>query len=175
MKKTLITLLTSSILITSSIAANAKTIKPFEGSWRSCFMYQGSKICTGYTFLQRKQNVCGTWSYFATGIYEGQLQAIANGRTTAKLTKICGRSGSNTQAECNTNSLVAEETNWETPAGDITALKLCNGKLVEGSGSCKNLTKQSSGYRYSALSSAKKQKLLSEPWMQSCLSEKPIP
>jgi hypothetical protein len=174
MKKTLITLLTSSILITSPIVANAKTVKPFEGSWHSCFMYQGSKICTGYTLLQRKQNVCGNWSYFATGIYQGQLQAIANGRTTAKLTKICGRSGSNTQTECKTNPLVADETNWEIPTGDVTALKLCNGKLVEGSGSCKSLIKQNSGYRYSALSSVKKQKLLAEPWMQSCLTEKPI-
>lgn len=163
--------LTSLLVLSGMQLANAKTVKPFEGTWRTCFMYQGIKICTGYDLVQRKQNVCGTWSYFATGMYQGQLQAIATGKSTAKLTQICGRSGSSTQTECQPNQDSTEESKWETPSGDVTALKLCHGQLFDGTGTCHNASKKELGHRYTALSSTIRQQLLSEPWVKSCLSQ----
>ena len=150
---------------------------PFEGSWRSCFTlrdgtgsaYDGHKICTGYDLVQRGQNVCGTWSEFATGIYEGRLQAVATDKTHAQWTSICGRTGSETNTECQTSEDEGAPQAWEAIN---QPLQLCKGRLLVGNDSC-TVQHAKQGYRKHHLSHAQRTELLAEPWMQQCLSRTP--
>ena len=150
-------------LILIATPGHAKPLKNFEGAWRSCFTLQGERICTGYYLVQKNKNVCGTWEYFATNMmYEGQLQAVAEDKTHAKWTKICGRPGSETHTEC------AGDTNWENSQ---KTLQLCNGRLIEGDEVC-NATLVKNGYHKQKLKSSMQKSLLATPWVQQCLSQK---
>jgi hypothetical protein len=130
---------------------------PFTGSWESCAGADAAEQCSRYLLLQRGKNICGTWSYFASGDgYEGRVMADANSPFEARRTRICGRPGSETRTEC--------ETGWETID---RPLRLCDGKLgdLDGkNGSCFADFERIKGAGPSLAV------LAGQPWMQACLS-----
>lgn len=102
--------------------------KPFEGRWESCQIYKGDEICSSYLLVQDGARVCGEWEYWATNrIYSGQLQAVQNGPSQAKLSLICGTPGSETSTDCDNTAL--PKGRWENAKG---GLSICNGQLYDG-------------------------------------------
>lgn len=67
------------------------------------------------------------WAYFATGMYEGRLQATAIDPTHAKLTKICGRPSSDMQTQCEGGLEKEAPVGWEDSQ---QTLELCHGRLL---------------------------------------------
>ena len=133
---------------------------PFAGTWESCEGASTPAECSRYMLVQRGRRVCGTWSYVASGIgYEGRLIASATSETLARRSHVCGRPGSETRTEC--------EDGWE--AVD-TPLRLCNGKLGD-LGSADGIC--SADHRPVPASESGHEALLSESWVQECLSRDP--
>jgi hypothetical protein len=132
---------------------------PFAGVWESCAGTDAPEQCSRYLLLQRGKHICGTWSYFASGkSYEGRVIAEATSSLEARRNRICGRPGSETRTEC--------ETDWETID---RPLRLCNGKLGDldsKDGHCFADFERVAGADRSS------QELPSQPWVQACLSGK---
>jgi hypothetical protein len=131
---------------TLPLAASASSIKPtraaptlpFNGSWIDCETYQGAEICTYKVLAQRGSRVCGLWHEWATNAdYDGRLIATAQG-STAKIDKICGRQGSETRTECQSDK--SAPATWEATN---RTLFLCRGALYEArpgeAASCKGV------------------------------------
>jgi hypothetical protein len=174
MKLSVIKKLTVSLLVLATLPAMADSPARFEGAWRSCSTFEkdhdstfaGQTICTGYYLLQRNDKICGTWAYFATGMYEGRLQATAIDPTHAKLTKICGRPSSDMQTQCEGGLEKEAPVGWEDSQ---QTLELCHGRLL-GAGEVCQAANTQQGYGRQALKPSKRKELLSQPWVQSCLA-----
>lgn len=148
----------------------------FQGNWEHCDHLNDAhwgkgKVCSSYVLLQNKKNICGTWSYWATGTtYEGQLQMTAIRKNTAKKDLICGVPGSETQTEC---------ANEYTPEGGWEAYKgymmVCQNALLTEATQDKTETSPIAKYcdRYytrKTIPARQIKELLAEPWMQQCLT-----
>lgn len=132
---------------------------PFAGAWESCAGAESPEECSRYLLLQRGKNICGIWSYFATGdLYEGRVIAEAISALEARRTLICGRPGSETATEC--------EAGWENVD---RPLFFCDGKLSDldpKNGSC------FADFERSESSEAALSELADQSWIQACLSRK---
>lgn len=144
----------------------SKVAKPFEGNWRSCQLYMGRQICSSYMLLQRSERICGEWEYWATSrAYTGRLQAKSQAQNQATLELICGDPGGNTKTEC-TYQNNAKET-WEKAKG---SLLVCSNQLHDDATKTCSALSKSSGYPYQAFTEQQRGELLSQPWVQRCLS-----
>ena len=73
---------------------------PFDGAWMSCETYRGATICAYKRMMQRGTRVCGVQRDFATSAYYTQrFIATADGKS-ARIDKICGDPGSETDTYC---------------------------------------------------------------------------
>ena len=146
----------------------------FQGNWEHCDRLNDARwgkgtICGGYVLLQNDQNICGTWSYWASGTtYEGQLQMTAIRNKTAKKDRICGTPGSETQTECANE--YTSDGGWEAAKGYTS---VCNNALQESD--TPNVASCSHYYPKKQLHQSQVKTLLAEPWMQQCLSRSSLP
>ena len=101
--------------------------EPFNGAWMSCETYQGSRICDYTLLAQRGDRVCGLQSYFATNsVYEQRFVAKAK-TNLARIEKICGDPGSETDTYCAGKAPSgAEKVGWGT---SNETLMMCGGRL----------------------------------------------
>ncbi|TZF84285.1 hypothetical protein [Cognatilysobacter lacus] len=108
---------------------------------------------------QRGNRICGTWSYYATGYYDGRVVATTRSPTEARRIFVCGRPGSETSKEC--------EQGWE--AVD-KPLRLCGDKLgdldSERGGCYADFARVSDAH-------GEMEALQKQPWMQACLTGNP--
>lgn len=142
----------------AAIDANHE-LAPFAGSWESCAGADAPEQCSRYLLLQRGKNICGTWSYFASGDgYEGRVMAEAISPLEARRTRICGRPGSETRTEC--------ETGWETID---RPLRLCDGRLGDLDGKNGKCFADFERVEGAAPSLAV---LAGQSWIEACLSHK---
>lgn len=126
-------LITVAMLSIASLGAGVSATKPaptpapFNGAWMSCETYQGSRICSYNLLAQRGDRVCGLQSYFATNaVYEQRFVATAKANV-ARIDKICGDPGSETDTHCVGKApSYAEKVGWGT--SDETLL-VCGGRL----------------------------------------------
>lgn len=96
-------------------AAPEPTRTPFDGAWMSCETYQGASICSYTLMAQAGTRVCGVQRYFATNAYYTQrFIATAEGKS-ARIDKICGDPGSETDTYCAGRAPAsAEKIGWGT-------------------------------------------------------------
>jgi hypothetical protein len=138
---------------------NAGESASFAGSWQSCAGTESPDQCSRYLLLQRGKQICGTWSYFASGdSYEGRVVAEAISPVEARRTRICGRPGSETRIEC--------EAGWDTID---RPLRLCGSKLgdLDGRGGRCFADFERDEHAEPAL-----EELAAQAWVEACLSDK---
>ncbi|WP_144036674.1 hypothetical protein [Sphingopyxis witflariensis] len=105
----------------------APTPAPFNGAWMICEDYQGSRICDYNLLAQRGDRVCGIQSYFATNSEYRQRFVATAKANVARIDKICGDPGSETDTYCAGEAPSgAEKVGWGT--SDETLL-VCGGRL----------------------------------------------
>lgn len=144
---------------------------PFDGAWMSCETYQGSRICSYNLLAQRGDRVCGLQSYFATNaVYEQRFIATAKANV-ARIDKICGDPGSETDTYCAGKAPShAEKVGWGT--SDET-LMICGGRLhgvSEGEPpSCASVSRQSGLPKVRSLGDQAPE-ATERAWLASCLS-----
>ncbi len=82
------------------VSASKPAPAPFEGSWLRCDTNAGYRVCGYAQTTQRGQRVCGIEGYVATNsFYHTRFVGTAEG-TSARIDKICGRPGSETDTHC---------------------------------------------------------------------------
>lgn len=86
---------------------------PFDGAWMSCETYQGARICSYTLMVQKGARVCGIQRDFATNAYYTQrFVATAEGKS-ARIDRICGDPGSETDTYCTGRAPAgAEKVGW---------------------------------------------------------------
>jgi len=86
---------------------------PFDGAWMNCESYQGANICSYTLMVQAGTRVCGVQRDFATNAYYTQrFVATAEGKS-ARIDRICGDPGSETDTYCAGRAPAgAEKTGW---------------------------------------------------------------
>jgi hypothetical protein len=96
-------------------AAPERTPRPFDGAWMSCETYQGASICSYTLMVQKGARVCGVQRDFATNAYYTQrFIATAEGKS-ARIDRICGDPGSETDTYCAGGAPAgAEKVGWGT-------------------------------------------------------------
>ncbi|MBL0916390.1 MAG: hypothetical protein IBJ13_13035 [Sphingopyxis sp.] len=94
-------------------AASAPTRMPFDGAWMNCEAYRGSSICSYKLMRQTGTRVCGVQRDFATNAYYTQrFIATAEGKN-ARIDRICGDPGSETDTYCTGRAPAgAEKIGW---------------------------------------------------------------
>ena len=125
-------LVTAAILSIASLGVGVSATKPapaepFNGAWMDCETYEGARIC-GYKLLaQRGERVCGIQRDFATNRYYEQRFVGTAKANVARIDKICGDPGSETDTYCAGRAPSdAEKVGWEKT--DDTLL-VCGGRL----------------------------------------------
>ncbi len=134
--------------------------KMFEGNWRMSYgkdaVYDKFSAQDGYLLFQKGKNICGTWLYYATGLYEGLLYGKLVTPTKAKIFKRCGRITATINTEC-----------WE----DIDKWDDSSDFLKIGKDGLYSFIVDKAGKRQ--LSQKERDKYLKEhQWIQKCLSHK---
>lgn len=86
--------------ISLSPPAPASAPAPFDGAWMSCETYRGAEICSYKLLAQRGSRVCGVQRYFATNAYYEQRFVGTVKGGVARIEKICGDPGSETDTYC---------------------------------------------------------------------------
>lgn len=100
---------------------------PFDGAWMSCETYQGARICSYTLMVQEGARVCGIQRDFATNAdYTQRFVATAEGKR-ARIDRICGDPGSETDTYCAGHApAAAEKVGW----GDSNrTLHACGARL----------------------------------------------
>lgn len=83
-----------------SVSASKPAPAPFEGTWLRCDTNAGYRVCGYAQTTQRGKRVCGVEGYVATNsFYHTRFVGTAEG-TSARIDKICGRPGSETDTHC---------------------------------------------------------------------------
>lgn len=99
MRLAFLALLPFAALLTGG-AAPERASRPFDGAWMSCETYQGARICSYTLTVQKGARVCGVQRDFATNAYYTQrFIATAEGKS-ARIDRICGDPGSETDTYC---------------------------------------------------------------------------
>ena len=120
------------ILSVAALGAGVSATKPapaapFNGMWMSCETWQGARICDYRVLAQRGDRVCGVQRYFATNSYYEQRFVGTAKANVARIEKICGDPGSETDTYCAGKAPSgAEKVGWGT--SDET-LFVCGGRL----------------------------------------------
>lgn len=105
----------------------APVAEPFTGKWMRCETWQGAEICEYKQLVQRGNRVCGVQRYFATNAYYEQRFVGTAKANVARIEKICGDPGSETDIYCTGRAPSdAEKVGWEA---SNEKLALCNGRL----------------------------------------------
>ena len=99
MRLALIAALPFAALLTGG-AAPERLRLPFDGTWMHCETYRGASICAYKVMAQRGTRVCGVQRDFATNAYYTQRFVATADKSTARIDKICGDPGSETDTYC---------------------------------------------------------------------------
>ena len=112
MRLAFLALLPFAALLTGG-AAPERASRPFDGAWMSCETYQGARICSYTLTVQKGARVCGVQRDFATNAYYTQrFIATAEGKS-ARIDRICGDPGSETDTYCAGRAPAgAEKVGW---------------------------------------------------------------
>lgn len=118
--------------IALSAPAPASAPAPFDGAWMSCETYRGAEICSYKLLAQRGNRVCGVQRYFATSAYYEQRFVGTAEAGVARIEKICGDPGSETDTYCSGRAPGdAAKSGW---GASDDKLFLCRGRLFVASG-----------------------------------------
>lgn len=150
------------------------TTKPYEGHWESCQRWQGNDICSYYTLFQKGDRICGSWQYYATGFYNGNLIWGMNGKA-ADWRYICGRAGSETSSWCNGDDAPLDHTGWEETFGSLYICSGPTGRYLQPlEESCAAKPKYNSRH-WRALDAKQRELPKTTKWLAECLEDMGFP
>lgn len=141
MRRLLVALMPVAAALAVSAPAPAWAPAPFEGAWMSCETYREAEICSYKLLVQRGRRVCGVQRYFATSAYYEQRFVGTVTGNAARIEKICGDPGSETDTYCTGRApRDAAKIGW---GASDDKLFQCRGRLFVGAGdtaaSCKGV------------------------------------
>lgn len=147
--------------------------RPFEGHWESCQKSQSSDICGYYTLFQNGDRICGTWQYYATGFYNGDLIWAVNGKA-ADWNYICGRVGAETSQECVGNDPPGHAV-WETKSGSQYICSKPTGRYLQALEESCSTTPRHFSLRWRALDGKQRELPKTTTWLAECLNNPAYP
>lgn len=153
-------------------AQGSPTSKPFEGHWESCQKWQGTDICSYYTLFQNRDRICGTWQYYATSFYNGNVIGAVNGRA-ADWRYVCGRRGSETSVECAGSD--APPSGWQTAFNSFYVCSRPTGRYLQALEEPCSAKPTQYNRRWRALDAKQQELPKTTKWLAECLQDPGFP
>jgi hypothetical protein len=162
------------LYLNSTTASSAPEAAVFTGHWEKCYSLKPETVCDSFTLMSNGENVCGTWTYWATShYYYGRLIAKAQG-TKAQWLLTCGDEGHRAKNNC-PGEYASPDAQWGAAEGRFL---ICGSNLysiepgdeLAAKTSCASVRHSPYGMKKAALKAKMKTELMSENWMANCLN-----